>query len=94
MATVTISMPESLKAFIDHEVATKGYGNVSEYIRGLVRDEQKKTAEARLRALLLEGLESGDEVPVDESFWRNLQTEARRRAEARKASIKKKAAVR
>ena len=33
MTTVTISLPESLKAFIDRQLATKGYGNVSEYFR-------------------------------------------------------------
>ena len=31
MTTVTISLPDSLKAFVDTQVSTKGYGNVSEY---------------------------------------------------------------
>ncbi len=30
MATLTISLPDSLKAFIDEQLATKGFGNVSE----------------------------------------------------------------
>lgn len=30
MTTVTISLPESLKMFIEEQIATKGYGNVSE----------------------------------------------------------------
>jgi antitoxin ParD1/3/4 len=50
MTTVTISLPESLKEFIDHQLATKGYGNVSEYFRSLLRDAQKEEAEARLEA--------------------------------------------
>ena len=33
MPTVTISLPDSLKAFIDRQMATKGYDNVSEYFR-------------------------------------------------------------
>lgn len=41
MTTVTISLPESLKAFIDHQLATKGYGNVSEYFRSLLREAQQ-----------------------------------------------------
>jgi antitoxin ParD1/3/4 len=41
MTTVTISLPESLKAFIDRQMATKGYGNVSEYFRSLLREAQK-----------------------------------------------------
>ena len=38
MQTVTISLPESLKAFVETEVATKGFGNVSEYFRTLLRE--------------------------------------------------------
>ena len=56
MTTVTISLPESLKAFIDRQLATKGYGNVSEYFRSLLRDAQKEEEDTRLEALLLEGL--------------------------------------
>ncbi len=37
MTTVTISMPESLREFVETQVRTKGYGNVSEYFRTLVR---------------------------------------------------------
>jgi antitoxin ParD1/3/4 len=58
MTTVTISLPDSLKAFVDTQVSTKGYGNVSEYIRTLLRDAQAMEEDARLEALLLEGLAS------------------------------------
>src|ERR1039458_2071119 len=37
MTTVTISLPETLRTFIDEQLATKGYGNVSEYFRSLLR---------------------------------------------------------
>ena len=84
MTTVTISLPESLKEFIDREVQTKGYGNVSEYVRSLLREAQTKAADSRLEALLLEGLESGHDIPLSQSFWRVLK------AEARKHAVKKK----
>lgn len=77
MTTVTISMPESLKAFIDQEVETKGYGNVSEYVRGLLRNAQEKQADARLEALLLEGLASGEDVAITDEFWRDLKANAK-----------------
>lgn len=59
MTTVTISMPESLKQFLDREVETKGYGNVSEYVRGLLRQAQARDADARLEASVAGGLELG-----------------------------------
>jgi antitoxin ParD1/3/4 len=77
MTTVTISLPESLKAFIDHQMATKGYGNVSEYFRSLLRDAQKEAAEERLESLLLEGLASGPDIPMTREFWTDLKAEAR-----------------
>lgn len=89
MTTVTISLPESLKEFIDHEVQTKGYGNVSEYLRGLLREAQTKASDARLEALLLEGLESGEDIALSQTFWRQLKAEARKglgkKSPARKA---------
>jgi antitoxin ParD1/3/4 len=77
MTTVTISLPESLKEFIGREVETKGYGNVSEYVRGLLRDAQKREAGSRLETLLLEGLAtSGDDLPLSQQFWAELKADA------------------
>lgn len=81
MTTVTISLPESLKEFVDSQLAKRGYGNVSEYFRTLLREAQKAEADARLESLLLEGLASGDDVPVTPEFWKELRTEARQIAE-------------
>jgi antitoxin ParD1/3/4 len=89
MTTVTISLPESLKAFIERQLATKGYGNVSEYFRSLLRDAQQAEADARLEALLLEGLASGDDIPLTRAFWTDLKTEAQQIA-ARHTSRKKR----
>jgi antitoxin ParD1/3/4 len=76
MTTVTISLPESLKEFIDSEVQTKGYGNVSEYVRGLLRAAQAKDADVRLEALLLEGLSSGKDIALTQDFWKELKVDA------------------
>lgn len=75
ITTVTISLPSSLKAFIDTQIATKGYGNVSEYFRSLLREAQAKEQLARLEALLLEGLAS-ECIPLDGEFRKGLQAKA------------------
>ena len=72
MTTLTISLPDSLRAFIDTQLATKGYGNVSEYVRSLLRDAQAKEEDARLEALLLEGLAS-QRLPLDGDFWKRME---------------------
>jgi antitoxin ParD1/3/4 len=77
MTTVTISLPESLKAFLDRQMATRGYGNVSEYFRSLLRDAWKEEEETRLESLLAEGLAGGEDIPLTPEFWSDLKAEAR-----------------
>lgn len=88
MTTVTISVPESLKTFIKEQIATKGYGNVSEYFRTLLREAQTKEEDAKLEALLIEGLASGEDIPLSREFWSELKAEAS--ALARKHKARKK----
>ena len=90
MQTVTISLPESLKAFVETEVATKGFGNVSEYFRTLLREAQDRAAKSRLEGLLLEGLASGESKAVDKTFWADLRSEAQRLVAERGTGGKKK----
>jgi antitoxin ParD1/3/4 len=85
MTTVTISLPESLKDFIDRQLATKGYGNVSEYFRSLLREAQQAEEDARLEALLLEGLAGGDDIPMSKEFWKELKSGAQQIAARHKA---------
>jgi antitoxin ParD1/3/4 len=89
MTTVTISLPDSLKEFVDSQLASKGYGNVSEYFRSLLREAQAKEQDARLQALLLEGLAS-DRIPLTKEFWTDLKTEAAQLLERRQSGKKGK----
>lgn len=73
MTTITISLPDSLKTFVDSQMVDKGYGNVSEYFRGLLREAQAKEREAHLEALLLEGLVTKT-IPLDAHFRAGLET--------------------
>ena len=59
---MNISLPESLKAFVDEQVAGRGYGTSSEYVRELIRRDQDRQA---LRGLLFEGAASAPASPAD-----------------------------
>ncbi len=77
MTTVTLSLPESLKTFINEQLATKGYGNVSEYFRSLLRQAQQNEEDERLKTLLVEGLTTGgQDIALTREFWKELKTEA------------------
>ena len=59
METMNISLPENLKGFVDSRVKAGGYSSVSEYVRDLVREDQKRHTQENLEALLLEATRSG-----------------------------------
>ncbi len=43
--TFNISMPESMRSFVEDKVDAAGYGSVSEYIRELIRVDQRAELE-------------------------------------------------
>jgi antitoxin ParD1/3/4 len=73
--TMNISLPDPLKEFVDHQIAEGRYSSVSEYIRDLIRDDEKRKAEDRLEALLLEGLE-GEESELTRQDFDDIRKEA------------------
>jgi antitoxin ParD1/3/4 len=80
MSTMNISLPDSMKRFVDQQVREGDYAGASDYVRDLVRREQRAAAEAKLRRLIAEGLASGPSAPVDPSFFEDLRKRARARA--------------
>lgn len=86
MATVNISLPDSMKAFVEEKVVEGGYNTTSEYFRALVREAQDRKAKTRLEVLLLEGLHSGEATPMTEQDWDEVRREVRERAARRVAS--------
>lgn len=69
METMNIALPESLKTFVQERVADGGYSSVSEYVRELIRADQKQRQEERIDSLLLEGLNSGAPIEVTPEYW-------------------------
>ena len=75
MQTMNISLPDPLKEFVDHQIAEGRYSSVSEYIRELIRDDEKRKAKERLEALLLEGLE-GEDTELTRQDFDDIRKEA------------------
>jgi antitoxin ParD1/3/4 len=61
IATMNISLPDTMKAEVEQIVASEGYGNTSEFFRDLVRNYLKQRQERELEAILLERLKDTDE---------------------------------
>jgi antitoxin ParD1/3/4 len=89
MTSMNVSLPEELKEYVEAQTK-KGYSTPSEYVRELIREDQKRRAMERLDSLLLEGLNSGDPLPVDSEFWTSLRREALAKLETRKKTSARK----
>ena len=57
--TLTITVAELMRAYIDARVSAGHYGSASEYLRELVLRDQESQVRQRLRGSIDEGLASG-----------------------------------
>jgi antitoxin ParD1/3/4 len=82
---MNISLPETLKDFVDRQVASGRYSSASEYVRELIREDEERKGQERLEAMLLEGLNS-DATGMKEEDWKEIRREGLARIRARKSA--------
>ncbi len=81
--SMNISLPDPLKQFVDGQISTGRYSSASEYVRELIRADEKRKAAEQLEAKLLEGL-NGAESVLTSADWSAIRTEALAKIQARK----------
>ena len=86
MQTMNISLPDTLKDFVEEQVSSGNYSSASEYMRELLRGALERKANERLHALLLEGLESGGLREATPEFWSNMRSDIAARIAAHKSA--------
>lgn len=77
MSTMNISLPDSLKSFVDEQVNQRGYATSSEYVRELIRKDADRL---HLRGLLLAGAGSPAAAPADDTYFTSLRERVQKRA--------------
>lgn len=77
MATMTISLPDPLRQFVESEVVSGNYGSASELFREMVRERQKHKSQERLESLLLAGLESGEPIEITKEYLEQRRQDLR-----------------
>ena len=80
MGTMNISLPDTLKSFVDEQVSERGYGTSSEYVRELIRRDQQRQ---QLRGLLLAGAQSRVSEPATSAYFDGLRERVRKRVRPR-----------
>ncbi len=79
MRTMSISLPDSLKCFVDDQVRQRGYGTSSEYVRELICKDQDRL---QLRGLLLAGAASDLGAHADGTYFDGLRKRVRKPGQA------------
>ena len=82
MQTMNISLPDPMNHFVEEQVSMGSYSSASEYVRELVRADQRRQAKEQLESVLLEALKSEPETVTPE-WWAKLRHEIRAEANPR-----------
>ena len=72
---MNISLPDSMKKYVKERVDEERYGTQSDYVRSLIRDDQKRHDENKLEQMLLDGLRSGSGIRMNHQEWKKLWAE-------------------
>jgi antitoxin ParD1/3/4 len=88
-SSMNISLPESLRSYVESRVASGHYSTPSEFVRDLIRRNREQE---ELEQKLLEGMQSPS-VSAGKDFWNQLRRAAHARIPAaprsRKAAVKR-----
>jgi antitoxin ParD1/3/4 len=65
MASLTIVVPDDLRDFVDRRIKEAPHASPTDYISALIREDQNRSNREQLEKRLLEGLDSGEPVPIE-----------------------------
>ena len=72
---MNISLPASLKHWVEEHVQKKGYSTASEFVRDILRRQHEQEIRSRVDEQLIEGLNSGPSTPMTKKDWQRIRSE-------------------
>lgn len=72
--SLNISLPEQVRVFIEEQMTSRGFKSVNDYVYHLILQDQERTAQTKVDALLVEGIESGKTVKATDDWWEAKRT--------------------
>ncbi len=83
MATMNISLPEQMKAWVEAQSEDGKYSNSSDYVRDLIRREQLRREKiANMQAMVDEGFASGVSALTMEELFASAKEQTARKLNA------------
>lgn len=78
-----------MKTWVHGQTRQAGFSTVSEYIRDVLRREQKRLDRAEIDEKLLEAVEAGQSAPMTSADWQKLREKGRQKVAALRKPKKK-----
>jgi antitoxin ParD1/3/4 len=77
MTTIHLNLSDAQQQFLQGEMQAGHFTDPAAYIESLI--ERARKGKQRLESMLIEGLNSGDAIPLDEAEWNRIRGEVHRR---------------
>jgi len=77
MTRIDFELAPDLAQFVDQQVATGRFDAPAAYIKSLLK--RAKQGNERLESLLIEGLDSGDTIPLNQQEWERIREDVAER---------------
>ena len=86
MATMNVSLPDQMKEWVEGQVQAGKYGNSSDYVRDLIRRDQRTYAQGQLQQMVDEALASGITDMTREQLLARMREKAKAAAGQKKSA--------
>jgi len=84
MATMNVSLPDAMKAWVEGQSGSGRYSNASDYVRDLIRRDQERAAKIEAMQRLIDEAEASG---VSTRSMAEILDDARRRAGANRGGV-------
>lgn len=74
---MNISLPASLKSWVDEQAQKGDFGTASEYVRHLLRQARTRQIREQTDAQLIQGLDSGPPAEMTSAEWASIRRAGR-----------------
>lgn len=81
---MNISLPPTMKSWVEDQVARGGYGTASEFVRQLLREERRRRIRGQIDEKLYEAIDDGKSTPMTDRDWEKLRSRIRKRPKRRR----------
>jgi antitoxin ParD1/3/4 len=84
-SSMNISLPTTLRRWIEHQVEIRGFDTASEFVRDMIRREREKTLRVQIDETLCKALQTPLREMTDDD-WDDIRRQGRKLATKRKKS--------